>query len=170
MKTKYIIGLALTLTLITSASSVEVLDIAVSPDNPRHGDSVNVTAYVDGEGQDINSVDVDIREDGDLIADDVPMNQVSGDEENIAGYKAVNAFTVSSDDTKEWIYDLNTQAIDVNGNADSFLLTVDVNQNSTQLDKTNPDEETKTVVFGLTLLDIIMSIGIVLFMWAVFRE
>lgn len=169
---KQLIGIALISLLITNAAAVEVLDISISPNNPRHGESVDVRAYVDGEGEQINTVDLDVRENDLLIVDDEPMTYVGGDDRDISSWVINDSFTVDSNTSEEFIYDLNVQAIDSKGNQDKGLLTIEVLENETVVDESETtDSETEIPeIFGIKA-DLIVALAAIFgFMYVIFIE
>lgn len=151
---------ALVIGLITSGTAIKMLDMSVEPDKPRHNDSVDVVAYVDGEGTAISTVDVDVRKNGELIQNDVALSLVNGDNKNVAGYRAENVFQVNSTDIEDFKYDLTGQAIDRNGLESSYLLTVDVESNETIIDREDIDAETVGTFHGFAVIDLI-GIGLI---------
>lgn len=156
MKNKLITLTLFAALIISNVSAIEVLDISTQPLKPQHGDTVNVTAYVQGDGRTINSVDLDVSENGINILNDAPMDYRAGDERDISSWQLDNAFTVNSTETEEFIYDLNVQAIDDQGNNDDSILTVDVAENTTIIDPEEEPEEDQ--LFGIDVLDWIIYI------------
>lgn len=170
---KLLVIAALSIAFISSTTAVEVLDIALEPDEPRFNDSMDVVAYVDGEGTDINSVDLDVRENDDLIVNDEPMEFKNGDEEDISSWELEEAINVTGDDSEDVTYDLSVQAIDVEGENSDNLLSFTVDENETVVDEptTDPDNDNDYATFyGFTLLDIAVFIAVLAFIYAVFID
>lgn len=154
--------------LSATASAITVDDVSVNPDVPDHNDSVSVKAFIDGDGNRINSVDIDVRENNNLIVDDKSMNYVSGRDRELQLYEDLNTFTIPDNTSNRYIYDVNVQAIDSLGNQDSLTFTVDVRENETVIDVSEAtDKSSKGTLFGIDLIDIIVSIIILIFAWVI---
>lgn len=166
---KQITALALLIGLVTSGAAVTIEDVLIDPAEPRYNTSVDILSYVDGENVAIESVDVDVRQNGTLIADDVPMSQISGDSSNLAGYLASDTFITGINENDVYTYDLTVQAIDVQGNSDSQTLEVNIRPNGTLIDPTDPVQDTNKI-FGFRLIDLLAIAAILIFAWVMLND
>lgn len=165
---KYLTVFIAVIGLTMTASAITIEDVSIDPDIPDHNDTVDVKAFVDGEGKSINSVDVDIRENNNIIVEDKPLDYVSGRLKELQLYRDNNTFTVNSNDSERFIYDMNVQAIDSEGNTDSLTFTLDVRENETIIDIEEPsDDTTENTLFGIRLIDLLVTAIILMFTWTI---
>lgn len=159
MNKKYLIGLAVLFALVGSGAAINIEDATIEPVNPEDNDSVNITAYVDGEGTDINSVDVNVYRDSNIIVEDHYFDMVNGREEELSSWGDAEVFTVDLNDSEKVTYDMRIQAIDESGNNDEYILTAVIDGNETEIIEDDLEEDNK--LFGIGLAEIIGGVFIV---------
>lgn len=168
---KILTALVLVIGLTASVSAVTVEDISLEPDNIRYNDTVNVTAYVDGEDEDIASIDVDVRENSDLIVEDELLDYLNGDEQGLSSWKDTETFTTPTDDNETVEYDVRVQAIDSEGNQADKLLIAEIRPDETVIEELDTeDNDSDEIAFGLSLIEIVTGFAVIIFIWALFKD
>lgn len=152
---------------VASASAVSISSLSFEPNEPTYNDTVDVVAFIDGEGRDITDVELDVRENNELIVEDENMDYETGNEQDISEWRENEAFTVPENDSETYEYDITVDATDDQGDTTDLSATVTVSPDETEVD-VGDEKSDETHILGFPLVDILIAMAIAGFGYVIF--